>query len=132
GAGSDLGTAVDRVARPAVALGERLHLGRHGDRLAVVGELTLRRARDPDRDRYEWDVLEHAFAVLHPDEPAVQVLRLVELGPGLVEPLADALGDLLGTVRDHDRDEVVAAHMADESLGPGPLDHRVLDDARGR
>jgi hypothetical protein len=64
--------------------------------------------------------------------PAVQVLRLVELGAGLVEPLADALGDLLGTVRDHDRDEVVAAHMADEALGPGPLDHRVLDDARGR
>ena len=72
----------------------------------------------PIADRDQRDVLQHAFAVLHPHEPALEVLGLVELGQGLVEPLADALGDALGGVGVHHRHEVVAADVADEAFGP--------------
>jgi hypothetical protein len=67
--------------------------------------------------------LKHALAVLHPTNP-VEVLGLVELGAGLVEPLADALGDVLGAVVDHHRDEVVTAHVP-TALTPSPR-RRVL------
>ena len=123
------------VGRGRLSLRHLFHLGGDGHRFAVMGEASVLCGGHPDRDGEQREPARVALAVVHFDVAPRDVLGIVESGGLPIEAPTKLGGDGLCLFRRNDHDEVVAAHVTDESLRADELDRQreaIQDSERAR